>query len=53
MDDYELDASELTPPKPYTPERAEEIAELMSEISSIYNDIMAQDGVKYNKEFAE
>ncbi len=43
MDDYELDASELEPPKPYTPECAEEIAELMSEISSIYNDILSMD----------
>ncbi len=43
MDDYELDKSELEPPKPYTPERAEEIAELMDEISSLYSDIMSMD----------
>ncbi len=41
--DYELDASDIEPPKPYTPERAEEIAELMSEISSLYSDIMSMD----------
>ncbi len=43
MDDYELDALELEPPKPYTPERAEEIAELMDKISSLYNDILSMD----------
>ncbi len=43
MDDYELDASELEPPKPYSPERAEEIAELMSEISSLYSEILSMD----------
>lgn len=39
MEDYELDAEELKPPKPYTPERAAEIAELMSEIADLFNEI--------------
>ncbi len=43
MEDYEIDEEELEPPKPYTPERAEEIAELMDEISSIYQDILSMD----------
>lgn len=45
MDDYEykLDSEELEPPKPYTPERAEEIAELMDEISSLYSEILRMD----------
>ncbi len=43
MDDYELDSSEIEPLKPYTPERAEEISELMSEISKTYNDILSMD----------
>ncbi len=43
MEEYELDESELEPPKPYLPERAEEIAELMNEISSLYNEILNLD----------
>lgn len=37
--DYELDETELTPPKPYTPARAAEIAELMSDISTLFSEI--------------
>lgn len=43
MEEYELDKEELEAPKPYTPERAAEIAELMEDISSLFNDIMAMD----------
>ncbi len=43
MEEYELDESELEPPKPYSPERAEEIAELMNEISSLYTEILNLD----------
>lgn len=38
--DYELDKEELTPPKPYTPERAAQIAELLNEISSLANELI-------------
>ncbi len=41
MEDYEIDEEELEPPKPYTPERAEEIAELMDEISSLCSEILS------------
>ncbi len=45
MEDYELelDASELEPPKSYTPERAEEIAELMDEIAKGFDEILNMD----------
>ena len=38
-DELPLGADELTPPKPYTPERAEEIAELNREIASLLAEI--------------
>lgn len=38
--DYELDEEEVTPPKPYTPERAAYIAELLDEISSLAKELM-------------
>ncbi len=43
MNDYEIDESELVPPKPYTPERAAEIAELMDEIAKGFEDILNMD----------
>ena len=39
FDEIPLGKDELTPPKPYTPERAEEIAELMAEIKSLFAEI--------------
>ena len=41
MDLYEfpLGTDELTPPKPYTAERAEEIAEINSEIARLFAEI--------------
>lgn len=40
MSDYELDNEELSPPKPYTPERAAQIAEMMKEISDLAKDLI-------------
>ncbi len=39
FDELELGEDELTPTKPYTTERAEEIAELNSEIASLFAEI--------------
>lgn len=39
IDELELGADELTPPKPYTAERAEEIAEINGAIASLYTEI--------------
>ena len=44
-DELELDEDELAPPKPYTPERASEIAEINSEIASAFAEICAMDGI--------
>ncbi len=38
-ENLEIGADELTPSKPYTVERAEEIAELNSEIASLFAEI--------------
>lgn len=39
FDELPLNADELTPPKPYTAERAEEIAEINSEIARLAAEI--------------
>ena len=39
MGEYELDLEELEPTKPYSEERAAEIAEMMSEIASALAEI--------------
>lgn len=39
FEELPLDADDLTPAKPYTAERAEEIAELNSEIASLFAEI--------------
>lgn len=38
-DDFELGADELTPEKPYTPERREEINELLANIAALAAEI--------------
>ncbi len=40
-DEYELDASELEPPKPYTAERCAEIEELYAKIAAALEEINA------------
>lgn len=40
-DDFELGADELTPEKPYTPERREEINELWADIAALAAEITA------------
>ncbi len=39
FDELPLDDDELTPSKPYTAERAEEIAEINGEIASLFAEI--------------
>lgn len=39
FEELPLSADELTPQKPYTAERAEEIAEINSEIASLFAEI--------------
>lgn len=39
FDEIPLGADELTPAKPYTAERAEEIAEITSEIANLFAEI--------------
>lgn len=41
FDEIELGEDELTPAKPYTPERQEEINELWTEIASLLPDVTA------------
>ena len=41
FDDIELDEDELTPEKPYTPERREEINELWADIAALAAEIIA------------
>ena len=41
FDDFELGEDELTPAKPYTPERQEEINELLANIASLAAEITA------------
>lgn len=45
FDELELDEVELTPPKPYTAERAEEIAEINSDLARAFAELCAMDGV--------
>lgn len=45
FDEPVLGDDELTPPKPYTAERAAEIAEINSEIASAFADILAMDNL--------
>lgn len=40
---YQLDADELTPPKPLSAERRAEIDELNAEISALYREICEMD----------
>ena len=42
-DELELEAEELEPLRPYTPERAAEIAELNSDIASAWADLCSMD----------
>lgn len=39
-DDYELDEEEIAPPKPYTPERAAYLTDLIKEISDFAKELM-------------
>lgn len=41
FDDIELGEDELTPEKPYTPERREEINELLADIATLATEIIA------------
>lgn len=41
FDDFELDADELTPEKPYTPERREELNELWENLAALAAEITA------------
>lgn len=40
----ELSSNELAPPKPYTAERAEEIAEINGEIAGLFEEINEREG---------
>ena len=41
MTDYELEAEELAPPKPYTPEQQDLIDDINKEIADAYSEFMS------------